>query len=161
MSKQNNSETKRFEYDVIEIIEGLKAMDYTNPMFGMQVANAISTNESALDAFPRAFKGFRKIWKGKKPLEIEKDIRKATAEAKNLTKRKEIKAILCPALKSVGTDAIEIAKVTIPLLVGASISGTIVFNLDPLLYAVLVLVIARTGIASICTEYDKNEKNKF
>jgi hypothetical protein len=48
-------------------------------------------------------------------------------KAKELLDRKDIRAILCPALQSAGNDVYDIAKIITPILVGLAIAGTIVF----------------------------------
>jgi hypothetical protein len=81
-------------------------------------------------------------------------------EAKAITARKDIRQALCPALKSASNDAFEIAKITTPILVPLALVGTIAIPLNPLLFAIIALVIARMGIASLCADFDKKDKEK-
>ena len=160
MTTQDDIGLKQLESDVIEFIEGLEAMDYTNPVFGIKVAHALATDESTLDAFPSVSKKLKKKWKDKKPVEIENDLNQTTLEANRIVGHKNIRVMLCPALKSISSDAIEIAKAITPILAGASLARTIVIPLDPFLFAVMALIIARMGIASFCSDYDKREGKK-
>jgi hypothetical protein len=74
-------------------------------------------------------------------------------EAKEIVSRQDIRKLLCPALKVVTDDAGTIAVTIIPILIGGIIAGTIVMPLNPILFGWIAIVIARTGVASICADY--------
>lgn len=73
-------------------------------------------------------------------------------EAEQQSQRQDIRKLICPALKSVSDDVNEIAKVIVPLLAGAALGGTLIIPLNPILFGWIALIIARSGIATICTE---------
>jgi hypothetical protein len=77
--------------------------------------------------------------------------------ARKLVNNKDIRKLLCPALKSVSTDVWEIAKVATPILYAAAVAGKVSIPHDPIVFAALTIVIARMGIASLCVENDKNQ----
>jgi hypothetical protein len=79
-------------------------------------------------------------------------------QADQLLARKDIRAVLCPALQSVGNDSYEIAKIITPILCGVAIAGTITIPLVPILFASAALLISRMGIAGLCAEYNKKAK---
>lgn len=81
-------------------------------------------------------------------------------KARELIARKDILDYLCPALQTTSDDAFEIVKVITPILVGLVMAGTLSVPLIPVLFASIGLVVARMGIASLCADYDKNEKDK-
>jgi hypothetical protein len=62
-----------------------------------------------------------------------------------------IREVLCPALKYVSHDVFEIAKVTTPVLLSLSAAGNIVLPAQPMAYAIIAIVIARTGVSVICS----------
>jgi uncharacterized membrane protein YciS (DUF1049 family) len=64
-----------------------------------------------------------------------------------------IRRLLCPSLKSVTSDVFEISKVVTPVLTGAVIAGTIAIPLNPLLFAAIAVVIARSGVNSLCADF--------
>lgn len=74
-------------------------------------------------------------------------------KAEAIVEKPGIKKLLCPVLKSVTNDAFEISKVVTPVLTGAVIVGTISIPLNSVLFAAIGLVIARSGINSLCADY--------
>ena len=74
-------------------------------------------------------------------------------EAKKIVSRRDIRKLICPALKSITNDSEQIATKITPILIGAIIAETIVMPLNPILFGWIAIVIARGSIASICTDY--------
>jgi hypothetical protein len=89
----------------------------------------------------------------------KKTVDKTKRKAENLIKRKNIRATICPGLKSISSDVFDIAKVITPLLVGATLAKTITIPLDPMLFGCIAMVIMRMGIATLCAQY-QGEANK-
>jgi hypothetical protein len=63
----------------------------------------------------------------------------------------KIREVLCPALKYISHDVFEMAKVTTPVLLSLSAAGTIVLPAQPMAYAIIAIVIAKTGVSVICS----------
>jgi hypothetical protein len=63
----------------------------------------------------------------------------------------QIREVLCPALRYISNDIFQIAKITTPLLLSLSAAGTIVLPAQPMAYAIIAIVIARTGVSVICS----------
>ena len=80
---------------------------------------------------------------------------KSKTIAKKLVKNKEIRQLLCPALRSASSDVWEIAKIVTPILYASSIAGSISIPRDPVVFAALAIVVARMGIMSLCVDNDK------
>jgi hypothetical protein len=74
--------------------------------------------------------------------------------------RRDIRDYLCPALQTAVDDAFEIAKIITPILFGLVIAGTLSIPLVPIFFASISLLVSRMGIASLCLEYDKENKNE-
>jgi hypothetical protein len=62
-----------------------------------------------------------------------------------------IREVLCPALRYLSNDIFQIAKVTTPVLLSLSAVGTIVLPAQPMAYAIIAIVIARTGVSAVCS----------
>lgn len=75
-------------------------------------------------------------------------------EAEKTVSRQDIRKLICPALEKGADDAGNIATTITPILIGAIIAETIVMPLNPILFGWLAVVIARAGVASICTDYN-------
>lgn len=73
-------------------------------------------------------------------------------EATEQSQRQDVRKLICPALQCVTNDVNEIAKVIVPLLAGAVIAGTLIIPLNPILFGWIALVIARSGVATICSD---------
>ena len=88
--------------------------------------------------------------------ELERKSDNSMREAKEIITKINLKAYLCPALKTLSNDTFEIAKVTTPILLGLVGGGILIIPLSPMLFAAIALIIARSGIASFCADYKKN-----
>ncbi len=73
--------------------------------------------------------------------------------APQIVTRPDVKAYLCPALKSGTNDVYDIAKTITPILVPMILAGTIAIPLNPVLFAASAVVIARMGVASFCSDH--------
>jgi hypothetical protein len=62
-----------------------------------------------------------------------------------------IREVLCPALRYMSNDIFQIAKVTTPVLLSLSAMGTIILPAQPMAYAIISIVIARTGVSGLCS----------
>lgn len=67
----------------------------------------------------------------------------------------QIREVLCPALRYISNDIFEIAKVTTPVLLSLSAMGTIVLPAQPMAYAIIAIVIGKTGVSVICSAKDE------
>jgi Ca2+/Na+ antiporter len=74
-------------------------------------------------------------------------------KAGEIVEKPNIKKLLCPVLRSVTTDAFEISKTITPVLTGAVIIGTISIPLNPILFAAIAVVIAKSGVNGFCADY--------
>ncbi|MBD2298601.1 hypothetical protein [Nostoc sp. FACHB-190] len=79
---------------------------------------------------------------------------KSKQEIEEALKKKDVKKIICPVLKSITNEASNIANAITPVLVGAVLAGTLVIPLNPIFFGWLAVVIAKGGIAAICADYD-------
>ena len=87
------------------------------------------------------------IWR-----ETSDSTEKATA-AENIVRRVDVRKYLCPVLQSVSDDAFDLSKTVTPILVTLSFTGTISIPLEPTLFANIILIISRMGIAALCVGY--------
>ncbi len=89
-------------------------------------------------------KVFGILWQQRREMSQEK--------AKEIIKKKKVRASLCSALKTASNDTFEIAKIITPILIGLGAAGTISIPLLPVLFAALAFTIARLGISSVCAD---------
>ncbi len=82
---------------------------------------------------------------------------KSVEEAKKLLKSKDVRHYICPALLSLSKDAYEIGKAITSILLPLAIAKTITIHLDPIVISLASIMIAKMGVASLCTEYSKKE----
>jgi hypothetical protein len=90
-----------------------------------------------------------------------KPIHKYSPESKNqigmidkariILSNENIKLRLCAALKEIGKDLSEIAKIVAGVLLPISLTGHSDIPPDPLLYASVSIVIFHSGVAAFCT----------
>ena len=66
--------------------------------------------------------------------------------------KKVIANTLCPAMTKLSDDVFEIAKVSTPILLSLSLAGTIALPIQPIFFAASAMLIARSGIATICKD---------
>ena len=78
------------------------------------------------------------------------NIPRTVKDAEAMLKNPTIREILCPALHSGLKDTYDIAKRVTPILIPFALAGTIAIPLNPVLFAVISIVIARMGAASLC-----------
>ena len=78
---------------------------------------------------------------------------------KGYTVRSDLRTHLCPALRSVSGDVFDIAKITTPILLSLALAGTIVLPVEPFAFALLAIIISRSGIAALCAEYQPEKKS--
>jgi hypothetical protein len=96
-------------------------------------------------------------------LKTQKRVDELSARAKSFLESGEARAALCPslravegnlsrlALRSVETDAAEIAAAITPLLASAARGERASLSLDPTLFAICAWMIARTGVSDYCS----------
>lgn len=88
--------------------------------------------------------------------EIRKTIKNISTQiASDVLKRKNVRELLCPALKSVTDDVFDISKSVTPVLTGCVVSGVISIPLTPVIFAAVAVVIVRMSVASLCAGYIK------
>jgi hypothetical protein len=74
--------------------------------------------------------------------------------------QKDISPYICPALKSITNDAYDIGKTLVPVLVPLALVGTITIPLNSVFFGMLALIIAKSGISTICPDEDIERKQK-
>lgn len=79
-------------------------------------------------------------------------------QAEEIVNSPSIKHLLCQALQTVTNDVFEISKTITPILVGAPIAKMIILPLDTLLFAAIAIVIARSGVSTLCAGYANPKK---
>jgi len=104
-------------------------------------------------------KGMKEREAARQNEKLEKD-RQQIKRAKELLTRQDIRAYLCPALQTVSGDVFTIANTITQVLAPLAIAGALSIPLEPVLFASIALVISRVGIASICADYKKEDKEK-
>jgi hypothetical protein len=65
-------------------------------------------------------------------------------------KRRDVRAVICPGLKDFSGDTVTLATVLTPILVGAALGGTLAIPLTPFYIGVIVVLVARAGVSSLC-----------
>ncbi len=78
---------------------------------------------------------------------------KQAAEARQAEadlKRRDVREVICAGLKDFSGDAVKLALTLTPIMVGAALSGTLTIPLTPFYVAVIVLLVARMGVSSLC-----------
>jgi hypothetical protein len=80
----------------------------------------------------------------------DSDKLESSKKAKEIVARTDIKQLICPALQSGAYDAVEMTKKIGPILIGASLAGTIAIPLNPMIFAMISLIIVRMGIEGFC-----------
>ncbi len=73
-------------------------------------------------------------------------------EAESTVQRPDMKKYICPALKTVTDNAVEVANAITPGLVAGVLAGTILIPLNPILFGWMALIIAKAGVASLCAD---------
>jgi hypothetical protein len=167
MSETNDFDAKAFEAEVLMALEDLYQMDipdWISPHRGAPElytdVTAYSDSDFGIPKFLR-FKWFSRKYKDteKSKNEIEQEVEETAREAKSLLKRKDILAKnICPALSRVTDDAFSIARSVSPVLTTLAITGTVAIPLNPLFVALVAIMLARMGVATVCRESgSKNE----
>lgn len=80
---------------------------------------------------------------------------RARAEAIRLLLHQGVRTRLCAVLKTISDDAHDVAKVITPIIVPLVLTGVIKVPLEPFVFSHLAVLIARMGIAAICSESKK------
>jgi hypothetical protein len=88
---------------------------------------------------------------------LDPDVEK---QAQKVLENRTFRKLLCPVLKSISTDAFDIAKIATPILLSLSLSHTITLPLLPTAYAAVAVLIARMGVAEWCENYKANARTK-
>lgn len=70
----------------------------------------------------------------------------------------DLRRVLCPALKSMSSDAHDIAKIITPIIVPLVLAGALSIPLQPFVFAYLAIFISRMGIATLCNDDKKKEE---
>lgn len=83
----------------------------------------------------------------------DSDELESSEKAQEIVARTDIKQLICPALQSGAYDAVELTKKIGPILIGASLAGTIAIPLNPMIFAIISLIIVRMGIEGFCQNH--------
>lgn len=70
---------------------------------------------------------------------------------------KIIPSHICPVLKGISDDAFDVAKAATPVLITLAIAGTIALN--PVMFALIAVFIARMGVRTFCADYINKQTN--
>jgi hypothetical protein len=168
MKETNNFDAGSFESEVLMALEDLYQMDIPDWISNHRGAPELYTDVVAYDGsnfgIPKffRFKWFSKKYKETELSEnkIKKEIEENAREAESLLKRKDILAKkICPALSRATDDAFSIARSVTPVLTTISITGAAVIPLNPLFVALVALMLARMGIATVCGNLNSKDKN--
>ena len=89
---------------------------------------------------------------------IDHDTVDKTLDIYSILVEEDILPHICPFLKSLSNDTNEVAKTLVTALVPLALSGTIAIPLNPILFAMLALIICKAGINAICPGESKVEK---
>jgi hypothetical protein len=160
MPSSQDFNEQAFQSDVLQAVKELETIFPESPESGMVFPIFSALPIFGLTPLSIGLSKFLTLWrneKGKKQTDQKsrEELEKVAVEAQTMVQRKEIKKYLCPALLTVSSDSMDIAKVITPILTGASLAGTIQIPLTPILFGMIAIVIARSGIATICNEYKK------
>ena len=100
----------------------------------------------------------------------EKKIEESTEQAREFLKRQETRQLLCPtlrntenilsqlAVRSFESDVREIACAITPVLTPLARTGAIELSLDPMRFALVAWIIARTGVVKYCAGHDESSR---
>lgn len=156
---------RKFESKVLDAVSDLTQIGFGDYKFGVAAALA----------FPQPFNWLRRLtlrwFGGKGPEEIKQELEQAAAIVQRQAfepagifekprLRDSIRSALCPALKCLSGDAFEIAKVSTPILLSLSLAGTISLPAQPLVFGMIAVIIARSGVAAACGDSGKDSPEK-
>ena len=83
---------------------------------------------------------------------------RAKVIAKAALKKKSVLAVICSPLQSVTGDVHQVAKVLIPVLAAATLARTIDLPLTAYVFAQIIILAARVGVASLCKDIPPAKK---
>ncbi len=92
------------------------------------------------------------------PPKLQPYVVQALLEAREIVKKKTLRQYLCPALQTSSNDVFEMAKIAIPIMLSLALAGTILIPVNTLIFASIILMIQRMGVATYCHGFDKEEK---
>jgi hypothetical protein len=169
MSETDNQNLTQFESEVQHALEDLLQMDipdWISPHRGAPElydddVQAFSSDEYATPRRAK-LKWFSRKHKDQSSFdtEVTNEIEENADKAQVLLNRKSVRDHICPVLTKGANDFFDIAKSITPVLVGASIAGTLPFPLNPLIVALMALIIARIGIDRLCKDNVEVTKGK-
>lgn len=81
-------------------------------------------------------------------------------QAREILERRDIRALLCPALETGSGDAFAIANTLTQVLGPLVLAGALSVPLIPVLFASMAFLLSRMGIATWCVDYRKKNENK-
>jgi hypothetical protein len=151
----------KFENEVQDALEDLLQMDipdwisphrgapelYDDSVQGYSIWEYVSPHLVKLKWFSRKYKDQSSF-----EAEFESEIEENAIKAQELLNQKSIRERICPVLTKGSNDFFDIAKNITPVLLGASIVGSLPFTLTPLVVALAALLIARVGIHGFCKD---------
>jgi uncharacterized protein YeaO (DUF488 family) len=157
----NSQPFDQFETEVQAALEDLLQMDipdwisphrgaaelYTADVQAFGAWEYVAPYLSRLKWFSRKYED-QASFEGNFKAEIESN----AADTKEILNEKSIRERLCPILSRGANDFFDIAKCITPVLVGASIAGSLKYPLNPLMVALGALMIARIGIERFCRD---------
>jgi hypothetical protein len=128
--------------------------DLTGPDFEREVLNSLDAMDLEL-ALRGGLNAVPTPPEDTDPADAER--RLAMNAAADLVKQKDILERICPGLQTVASDAQSLAKWITPGLFPLAIAGTIPMN--PLIFAGIAILFLRVGVASLCKECAKSDKD--
>jgi hypothetical protein len=90
---------------------------------------------------------------------LRDEVNQRESEAKAIVARKDVRAYLCPVLRSATRDVYDVVKMTTPILLPLAIAGTLPIPLNPLLFALVAVLIGRMGVEGFCAEYEQEKEH--
>lgn len=160
MPKVKGQTLKQFENEVEDALNDLLQMDipdWISPHRGApelyddvqvySIRSYVAPHLSKLKWFSRKYKD-QSSFKSEFSSEIEENANKA----KELLNQKSVREQICSVLNEGIDDFFDIAKCITPVLIGATIVGSLPFTITPLIVALGVLMIARIGIHKFCKD---------
>jgi hypothetical protein len=156
MAEANNIDIQLLEYETLLALDDLWKVDIPDwisphrgdPSLYQDEADVIGFEDYRLPEPPR-LKWLSKRYQNME--EIKDAITENAQKAKELLARADIRAnYLCPALNKVSDNSFEIAKTLTPTLLMLHTTKVIVVPLGPLFIAIVAMMAANAGIASLC-----------
>ncbi len=122
---------------------------YRNPPFRKTVKDARAHSGCAV-LISKVFITILEAASGLTYLALKRERTNLTRKAQAVVERSEVRISLCPALQGVSDDPAAISRAVTPVLVNMALGGRITLPLSADIFAMIALIIARSGVTSYC-----------